>query len=225
MSRTWLGYSGSTQLPSYTALNSNANAGLFRGNPNLGRSRTENLELGVAASALDWSGSAVVFLRRDHDLVDWTFRRGVTARSANAVQLETFGFELLARRQWASVDTVLGVTALAKDSDYGSSSVDASFYGLNYARFRLTAAVIWRISAGWELRLDNAARVQADNLLRATGGDETLMSTVGLSFAPRSMPGVRFSLRADNLWQSNFQEVPGVAASPRLVSFGVTRRW
>jgi hypothetical protein len=224
-SRAWLGFAEATQLPSFTALNSNPNAGLFRGNSSLGRSRTGNLEAGIAGAAGNWSGRAVIFARFDHDLVDWTFRRGVTARSANTVNMDTAGIEVIARWQWSSVEAVIGFTALAKDADYKGAAVDASFYALNYARYRLTAAVIWRIAREWELRLDNAARVQSDNLLRLTGGDEALMSTLGLGFGPRGLPGVSFSLRVDNLWQSNFQEVPAVPASPRLVSLGVSYSW
>lgn len=225
IARAWVGFAGSTQLPSYTALNSNANAGLFRGNASLGRSRAENIEAGIAGAAGKWSGSAVIFARSDRDLVDWTFRRGVTARSANAVNLDTSGLEVIARRQWSRAEVVFGFTALAKDADYKGAAVDASFYALNYARYRLTAALIWRIAREWELRLDNAARVQSDNLLRSIGGDEALMSTLGVGYRPVALPGVSFALRADNLWQSNFQEVPAVPASPRLFSLGVTYAW
>lgn len=223
--RAWVGFAGATQLPSYTALNANANAGLFRGNASLGRSRTENIEAGIAGAVGNWSGSAVIFARSDRDLVDWTFRRGVTARSANAVNVDTRGVEVIARRQWSRAEVVIGFTALAKDADYKGAVVDASFYALNYARSRLTAALIWRFAREWELRLDNAARVQSDNLLRSIGGDEALMSTLGFGYKPGALPGVSFALRADNLWQSNFQEVPAVPASPRLLSLSVTYGW
>jgi hypothetical protein len=33
------------------------------------------------------------------------------------------------------------------------------------------------------------------------------------------------ALRADNLWNSNYQEVPAVTASPRLVSLGLSYGW
>jgi hypothetical protein len=184
-----------------------------------------NFEAGVAGAAGNWTGSAVIFARRDHDLVDWTFRRGVTARSANEVDVDTGGIELIGRREWPQVEAVFGLTALAKDADYNGAVVDASFYAMNYARYRLTAALIWRMNREWELRLDNAARVQSDNRLRSVGGDEALMSTLGIGYRPGALPGVSFTFRADNLWQSNFQEVPAVPASPRLLSLGVSYNW
>jgi len=225
VSRLWLSFSRATQMPSYTALNSNPNAGLFRGNPALGRERAANLELGLAGGQGGWTGEAVLFYRVDSDLVDWTYRRGVTARSANAVNLATTGLEWVARRSWARADVILGFNALAKTSDYRGAVLDASFYALNYARYRLTAAFVYRFNREWELRLDNAARLQADNALRLIGGDEAVISAWGLSYRPKAFPRARVALRADNVWNSNFQEIPAVTAAPRLLSIGLTYGW
>jgi hypothetical protein len=234
VARTWRGttplrlyasYAGSSQLPSYTALKSNPAAGLFRGNANLGREKSRNAEIGATASLGGWTGQAAGFYRQDVGLVDWTFRRGVTARAANAVDIDTTGFELVVRRSWAQLDLVLGYTALTKDANYRGAVVDASFYALNYARHRLTAAVVYRFASEWELRFDNAARVQADNLLRAVGGDETLISSAGLFYRPRAWRGATLSVRADNLWNSNYQEVPAVPAAPRQLAVGVGYVW
>jgi hypothetical protein len=73
--------------------------------------------------------------------------------------------------------------------------------------------------------MDNVARIQEDNRLRAIGGDEALISSLGLFYLPKAIPGLEISLGADNLWASNFQEVPAVPASGRQISSGVTYRW
>jgi hypothetical protein len=224
-SRVYLGFSGATQLPSYTATNSNPAAGLFRGKRQLGREYADNLEAGWSGSLLAWSLQAAAFYRRDRDLVDWTYRRGVTARSANAVDIGTAGVEIGARRSWSAAEVVLGYTGLTKNADYKGAVVDASFYALNYAHHRLTAALIWHLDREWELRFDNAARVQADNSLRAVGGDEALVSALGLTYRPRSVRGASVSLGCDNLWNSNYQEVPAVPAIPRLFSVGLAYAW
>lgn len=225
LNRMFLEFAGSSQLPSYTALNSNPAAGLFRGNSGLGRERSQNFELGVAGGGFSWTGQAAFFLRKDRGLVDWTFRRGVAARSANAVDVDTAGFESVVRRSWSRVDLVLGYTALLKDADYRGAPVDASFYALNYARHRLTAALVVRFNSQWTVAFDNAARIQADNFLRARGGDEALFSALGLIFRPQAWRGVSLTLRADNLWNSNYQEVPAVPAAPRLISLGLAYAW
>ena len=62
LAKLYLQYAETTQVPTYTALNSNSAAGLFRGNPNLGRETGRNLELGAAGQFSGWELSAAVFL-------------------------------------------------------------------------------------------------------------------------------------------------------------------
>jgi vitamin B12 transporter len=224
--RFYASYSKSTQAPTYTALNSSATSGLFRGNPDLGRTNSHNLEVGTSTLLGAWRVQAAVFWRRDDGLVDWTFRRGVTARTANAVDIDTTGFEAVVQRSWSVLDLVLGYTALTKDANYGSTSIDASFYALNYPKQRLTAAFVARLGAGFELRLDNEARLQADNILRAPGtSDKAVTSAVGLAYHPPGLRQLGFALQVDNLWNNSFQEVPAVPASKRQATLSVDYTW
>lgn len=223
--RVYLSYSDTTQVPTYTALNSSPSAGLFRGNPNLDRERSHNLEIGASGAAASWTFQTAVFYRQDNDLVDWTFRRGVTARSASAVDIATTGAELVARRAWSAFDLVLGYTWLTKDADYRGAVVDASFYALNYARQRLTAAVVARLGREFELRLDNEFRVQAANMLRTSGGDHPVISSLGIAYRPSAFRAVTISAQVDNLWNSAFQEVPAVPAARRQISASVHYVW
>lgn len=223
--RLYTSYAKTTQVPTYTALNSSASAGLFRGNPNLGRSASHNVEIGAMGNAGGWSTEAAAFFRRDRALVDWTFRQSVVARTANAVDVDVTGLELVARRSWPRCDVVFGYTALTKDADYRGATVDGSFYALNYARHRLTAAFSVRLGRGCELRIDNTARWQAGNILRIVGGDRTLTTAAGLLFRPAWARGFEVSLRVDNAWNARFQEVPAVPASPRQFSFAIGSTW
>lgn len=225
-------YAETTQEPSYTALNSSATGGLFRGNPNLRRETTRNLELGTTVAAAGWSVDATVFARRDLSLVDWTFTmadwtktNGKIARTANAVDVDTLGFETVARRTWRAIDVVFGYTALTKDPNYHGATFDASFYALNYARQRLTAAITARLGHGFELRMDNVARVQAANVLRANTSNRAVHTTLALGWRPEFWHGVELTAQIDNLWNSDFQEVPAVPATPRLWSVGATYVW
>jgi outer membrane cobalamin receptor len=223
--RFYAHYAESTQVATYTALKSNPNAGLFRGNQSLGRETSRNLEAGAEFVRGVWKVQAALFHRHDGRLVDWTFRRGVTARTANPVDITTTGLELVAVMNTARVDLILGYSFLEKDADYGSALVDASFYALNFPRHRLTAAVVARLAAGWELRMDNEYRVQEPNLLRTAGGNEAVLSSVGLYWTPMRGRGLELSLRVDNLWDSVFQEVPAVPAARRQLAFGAAWRW
>jgi vitamin B12 transporter len=217
--------SRSTQLPTYTALNSNPAAGLFRGNPNLGRQYSRNFEVGLRGVVDGWASQVATFLRDDDGQVDWTFRRGVTARTANAVNLRVAGFEVMTRRSWRKLDVVLGYTTLAKSADYRGALVDASFYALNYAKHRVTAAFTLRVNDRFELRMDNVARWQADNLLRTVGGDQAVLSCLSTTYRPQAFPGFELSAGVENLWDRAYQEVPGVPAAPRRWSAGLAHRW
>jgi hypothetical protein len=226
LNRYYLSFAKTSQVATYTALKSNPSSGLFRGNANLGREKTQNLELGWSHTQGRWSFRSAVFYRRDDALVDWTYTYARTAaRSANAVDIDTFGFEGVATYTNARLKIVLGYTFLDKEADYRGASVDASFYALNYATNRLTAAIIAQLGGGFELRMDNVARVQEDNRLRVIGGDEALISSLGLYYLPKAVPGLEVSLAASNLWNCNYQEVPAVPAPGRQVSAGVTYRW
>jgi vitamin B12 transporter len=217
--------SGSSQVPGYTALASNPSAGLFLGNPNLGRERSRNWEVGAALAHGDrWSAQAALFHRADRDLVDWTFRQGVTARRANAVDIDTTGFEAVVTHRWPTGRVVVGYTWLDKDADYGDAAVDASFYALNFARHRATLAVVWRPVAAVELRVDHEWRRQQPNFLRRSGS-QALLGSAGLHWFPPFAAGFEVSAQVDNLWQDRFEEVPAVPAAPRRYALGVAYRW
>lgn len=222
--RVHVGYATSTQTATYTALNAATGAGLFRGNPNLGRQTARTLEAGVSGALAGWTGQVAVFQRWDDALVDWTYRKGVTARTANPVDLSTAGAECVVRRSVERWDFVLGVTAYSRRSDYGSATVDASFYALNFPRFRATGAIVARVARGWEVRIDNEVRRQSDSLLRGATNRDAFLTSASVAFTPRAWKAVTFSLQAENLWNDDFQEVPAVPAARRQMVFGVTYR-
>jgi hypothetical protein len=215
----------STQLPTYTALNASPAAGLFRGNPNLGRTVSDNVELAARGRWLGWEGRASAFVRRDVSLVDWTFRRGVTARIASPVDVEVSGLELTLRRNWRAFEALVGFTWLDKAADYRGAVVDGSFYTLNYARQRLTAALVWRPLNSLDLRIDNSLRRQNANPLRTAGGTQAWGTALGVNWRPAGWRGGQVAVHVDNLWNDHFQETPAVPASPRQASVSVTQRW
>jgi vitamin B12 transporter len=221
--KIYASYDESTQLPTYTALNSRP-TGLFAGNRELGRSEARNVELGLETQLGQWTTHTAVFFRRDDNLVDWTYSAATpNARTANAVDIDTHGFELVTRRGFRVVDLVFGYTFLDKDDNYGPG-VDASFYALNYAEHRLTAAIVARLGAGFELRMDNEARIQAENALRRRN-DEVILSSLGLYYAVPCVKGLTLSAQVDNLWNTYYEEVPLVPGSRREVSLGARYAW
>ena len=220
--------SRSTQVPGYTAIASNPGGGLFRGNPNLVRETATNYEVGYIAGTGNVQFQAAAFKRADRDLVDWTFAFDVFGRTANNVDIDTTGLELLVSYNFDKGRVVAGYTALSKDEDYGIALVDASFYALNFAKHRATLAFIYELAPGVEVRSDNVFRIQQDNLLRTAGTPEdAFISSLGIFWFPDSdsLKGVELSLAVVNLWDSDFEEIPSVPASPRQISFNAVYRW
>lgn len=219
-----LEYAATSQLPGYTALNSNP-AGLFGGNPNLGRERAKQLAVSVEHEAGQWQGRLAVFGRRDDKLVDWTYSTGAPfSRQANPVDIDVIGFEALFKRQWSTIDLVAGYTWLDKDEGYGSALVDASFYALNFARHRATLALRYRFADSFELRVDNEYRRQQDNPLRV-GDDSTYLASLSLLWESAQLDGLSASLIADNLTDSEFQPFPGTPAAGRQLSLTASYGW
>jgi hypothetical protein len=226
----YFSYAESSQLPSYTTLNSSISpAALFVGNRNLGRSTSSNIELGAERGVAGWDVKAAVFYRIDNDLVDWTFDATsvsilgpLTSRTAVAVDVDTIGAEIVAQRDFGFLGVVLGYTYLDKIDDLAPTL--GSFYALDYAEHRLTAAFIARLGGGFELRMDNEARIQADNALRRSD-TQVVFSSLGLYYAVPRVAGLTLSAQVDNLWNTYYEEVPLVPGARREWSFGARYAW
>jgi len=219
-----LEYAATSQLPGYTALNSNP-TGLFGGNPLLGREKAKQLSASYERDTGDWRFRATVFSRRDDDLVDWTYATGAPfARQANPVNIDVLGVEAFFVRNWESLDLTLGFTTLDKDADYGAAQVDASFYALNFAKHRATLAVTYRFAREFELRVDNEYRKQEDNPLRV-GDDSTYLLSASLLWSSPGERGFGAALVVDNATDSEFQPFPGTPASGRQLSLSASYSW
>ncbi len=222
--RYYVSYAQTSQVAGYTAIGGSPTGGLFRSNPDLNREVTQNFEIGASLLRANWSLSAAAFLREDADLVDWTYRNDFYARYANNVDIDTQGIEVIVSRRIGSVELLGSATWLDKDEDYGDATVDASFYALNYAKLRLTGAAVWSLSENVQLRVDNEYRDQRENVLRE-GDDNALFTHVGVYFSLESYEGLEFNVSVENLWDDDFQEVPGTPGRGRQVSFGARYGW
>lgn len=213
-------FAGTSQVPGYTALNSNPR-GLFGGNANLSREKARQFVVTLAQEGRDWFASAAAFHRDDENLVDWTYAySSPSARQANAVDMGVNGLELLLRRQWQRVDLSLGYTYLDKDPDYGTANVDASFYALNYARDRATVSLSYQLNETYVLRVDTEYREQLANPLR-TSNNYGLLSAASLGWTSPQFDEITAQLRIDNLTDDDYQSYPGTPAVGRQISLNV----
>jgi vitamin B12 transporter len=216
--------SRTSQLPGYTALNSRP-TGLFGGNPDLGREFANTVTFSYDRTHGAWNSHAALFMRRDKDLVDWTFRQGAPfARQANPVDLDVTGAELLLEWGSGQWNVTGGYVFLDKDADYGEAEVDASYYALNFARHRATLALRYRPTSRLELRFDNEYRIQEKNPLR-NSDREAWLAAISASWQLPIDTDLRLELVADNLTDSDFEEFPGTPAYGRQLSLGLSLDW
>jgi vitamin B12 transporter len=221
----YLSYAEASQVAGYTAIGGSNTGGLFRSNYNLERETTKNLELGLAFDGLTWSLDTAVFYRKDDDLTDWTYSLSSTsARSANPVDIETLGWELLATTRLANAEIITSYTFLDKSEDYGAVDIDASFYALNYPDHRLTFGAIWQFTDNVEIRVDNEWRKQEQNILR-NDGDDALFTHLTLKVSPSQFQGLDIIFAADNLWDESFEEIPGTPGRGEQYTATVTYNW
>ena len=221
----YLEYAESSQVAGYTVIGANPNRGLFRGKPDAVREGARNYEVGVDLIRPNWRGHFALFYRLDCDLLDWTFRfDSSSARTANQVDIDTFGGEMTYFATWEDLTLILGYSYLRKNEDYGSAGVDASFYALNYPRHRLTAAFIYRFLDTFELRMDNELRSQEENPLRRSS-DQAVRTSLSLIWDPPMSEVIDLSLIVDNLFDSDFEEIPATPAVGRQVSVFLNYRW
>lgn len=221
----YLSYAEASQVAGYTAIGGSNSSGLFRSNDSLKRETTKNLELGLALDGLTWSFDSAIFYRKDDGLTDWTYSLNSTsARSANPVDIETLGLELLVTARLATAEIITSYTYLDKSEDYGTVDIDASFYALNYPGHRLTLGAIWYLTDIIEIRIDNEWREQQDNILR-NGGNHALFTHLTLKVSPTDLQGLDIIVAADNLWDESFEELPGTPGRGKQFTVTVTYSW
>lgn len=227
-SRIYLEVSQASQAPNYTAISSNPSGGLFRGNPYLLDLRSTNAEVGIKGDTAALDYGTALFFRRDNNLTDWTYDSSIVpfaSRSANNVDIDTLGGEMFVSFSDESKRTItLGYTYLHKDSEYAIEGIDASFYALNFPRHRVTASVSVPITDELQFMIDNEIRRQIKNSLRE-GTRTPLISSLALVYAPSWLEGFSVTGVVDNLFNTDFEEVPGVPGQGQLASVNLRYNW
>ena len=222
-SRAYVSYAETSQAIGYGAIGGSETSGLFRSNHSLSRETTQNLEAGYSVHRDSWSVESAIFYRWDKDLVDWVYS-GSGARSAENVDIQTFGFEIIATRYWEKLEAIASYSHLEKSEDYGNPAVVGSFYAMNFPENRATLGMIYHFSQELEIRLDNEWRDQHENLLRS-GSDDALFSHIGVSYYPKQQENLEIFLAYDKPWDEQFQELPGTPGRGDQLSLGVNFRW
>ena len=137
---------------------------------------------------------------------------------------KTFGFELIASRQWKNLELITSYSYLKKKEDYKKPDFVGSFYALNFPEHRVTAGFIWDPIDVLQIRVDNEWRQQRENEIR-TGPDSTLNSYFAASYFPSQINDLEIFMAYDKPWDEDFQDVPGTPGRGDQFSLGFTYSW
>ena len=222
-------YTQTSQVASYTALNSNPNAGLFRGNSELGREISGNSELGINTEDDEFKSHLAVFYRNTNNLTDWVYNSSIlpySSRAARNVDINTLGTEAVFTSYTEKGNVTLSYTYLNKDSDYGDETIDASFYALNFPKHRITFSLSTPIQDNISFRFDNEFRKQYSNSLRSSSDTTYFISSAGIVITGEEwLKDTSLNFVIDNLGNENFEEIPGVPGVGRTVAVVLQQKW
>jgi outer membrane receptor for ferrienterochelin and colicin len=91
--------------------------------------------------------------------------------------------KLLPHITWKKLQTISSYSYLHKEEDYKESTIDGSFYALNFPEHRATLGFIWNPNDLLEIRIDNEWRDQQANPLRE-GPSQSVNSHIGSELLP-----------------------------------------
>ena len=222
-SLSYISYSESLQFIGYGAIGGSETSGLFRSNHELSRETSRNVEIGHKIEKSGWSLNTSLFYRWDENLVDWAYV-GTGARSAENVDIESSGLEIIGSHDWDGLQAIASYGFLRKKEDYGNLAIDGSFYALNFPKHRVTLGVIWDPVDSIQIRIDNEWRQQRANALRK-GPDRSMYSHLAASYYPSLFNGLEIFIAYDKPWDEDFQDVPGTPGRGDQFSFGATYNW
>jgi iron complex outermembrane recepter protein len=198
------------RLPSYTDLYYHDPANL--GSPDLRPERAWTYEGGLEWNAGGrWRASAVVFQRRDQDVIDYVRRSAAEIWRATNFQRLTFnGVELSAAARISSNQEIeFHYTGLhgAREALAGVQSKYVFNYPVN------NAIASWRGQIG-----DKAiVRSRVGALQRLSRDTYAVWDVYAASMHPRVRPFVQFT----NLTDARFEEIPGVPVQGRAIVAGI----
>jgi outer membrane cobalamin receptor len=182
------------------------------GKTNLKPIHTRKAEIGFRqfiSASIDWH--AALFYRHQKNSSDWT--RQTAADPLWSVtdlgSLDAIGFETALNMRPS--DT-LTLNLFYQWMDQEDAPVYAGLYTLDYAQHLFNLTLLWSMTSELQLIYRQGLRYQAENNHRSSsrfGPD----GSIALTYSPRVAPRTTLSMALSNLWNSDFQQVPGAPAA------------
>ena len=218
-------YSETVRLPSYTELNYESPFSL--GHNGLQPQISKQSEIGVSgipSQFMDWKLTA--FHRQSNHTIDWILTDADASWTATDIgTLDTYGAEALI--DWypaQNIDIQLAYTWVAKSDTPEDLDAYASRYVLDYAEHLAQASILWRPRHEFEIGTVQTVRLQTDNESRSSS-DHSIDGSFMVRYTPPKTPNATLSLYLSNLWDSEFQALPGQRPTSRTAGLSLTLAW
>jgi len=217
----YLMYAGMSRQPSYTELYYRSISS--EGNPGLAISDSDTITTGYRWEGPAMRMDAMFFTRNENHTVDWVWNPGSNRWEATDLgHVRTDGVVL-------SGDFALTDTLSIRETyvfTYKESDVEpyAARYVLDYPEHRYRLDIGWKVGRQIEVVTAQTVRYQTGNRMRhggRTGVDGELQLVCHLSFARP----LRLTVTCRDLWNDEFEFVPGQKAPVQLVSASLTGNW
>lgn len=217
-------YSEAVREPSYTELNYDSPGSL--GDAGLRTQKRRSVELravGEAGRRVEWSVGG--FVRETKHTVDWILADGTSTRwtASDLGTVETRGIEAEVRaRPTSDLNIAAHYACLEKDA---GPELHASRYALDYPEHLLRVSASWSPFGWLTLSAAQSFRQQEQNAARRGADSQSIASIAARGHVPRC-EWLELALRVENLWDDDFQELPGQDTSTgRRVSAEATIAW
>ncbi len=220
--RLFAAYSETVQQPDYQMLYYSDPYHI--NNTGLDLQHSQNIEMGLhqfISAKLDWQIAA--FRRQHKNTIDWTKATAADTEwtATDLGTLDVSGID--AKLNYLATDTLniqLYYQWITKDD----IDVYAGLYELDYPEHLLALSGIWQLTPELRLFGFQTLRHQTDNNARS-GNDFGAEASLGLHYDPRFANNVRLSFLVENLWDTDFQAIPGLNPRPRSIATGITVNW
>lgn len=220
--RLYAAYSETVQQPDFQSLY--YSDPYHTGNDSLDLQLSKNTELGLhqfLSAQLDWRAAA--FHRRQENVLDWTKATAAdTAWTATDLgTLDVCGID--AKLNYLASDE-LDIQLYYQWITKGDYDTYAGLYELDYPEHLLGISGFWQFTPELQVFGAHILRLQTDNNIRNSSnfGAE---ASLGLHYDPRFAKNTRLSFLVENLWDTDFQPIPGLKPRPVTFSSGITVNW
>ncbi|MDP8217972.1 MAG: TonB-dependent receptor [Candidatus Theseobacter exili] len=217
-------YTETIRQPSYTELNYDSPDSL--GNKGLENQKARSFDLGIKGQTTTvFDYKIALFLRNSENTIDWIWQDSDSTRwvATNLGNVNIYGSEAGFNYYLSDIFTISSIYSFLKKEH--NKEVYASRYSLDYPEHLLQFSITWNPFSFCELKVGQTLRWQKENPARS-GSSFGADGRLALRFIPRKLSNnIVLTFLVENIWNHEFETLPGLPNADRRASATVTMKW